>query len=212
MLRLRHHGGGDKRCDARLANRDDVSAGADRLEKVDEVLDIVVETELAIRERYVARVVPVRDVDIMISQHGVRGGTQQRREMPGQRRHQQHARLRGGDILLEMQERSERRSVDRLLAHRNLTIADYHGVDAERRSVMSELGAGNQLTGSGKIAHNAEIFGERRTYWPCSQRRQGSYRDHEVGVSLIGLVEHLCRLDGGRAASPSVPLPERRLN
>jgi len=59
-----------------------MSAGADRAQKVDEVLDEVVEAEGALRERHVARIMPIGDVDIMIGQHGVDGGAQQRRECP----------------------------------------------------------------------------------------------------------------------------------
>jgi hypothetical protein len=104
-----------------------------------------------------------------------------------------------------MQERAERRHVHRLLAHRNLAISHHDGIDAERWSAMGELGARNQLASCDDIADDPEIFGEWRTYSARTQRRQSSHRDHEVGVRLIGLVEHLYRLDGGRMAIHPFP-------
>ena len=45
---LRHHRGGDEDGDAGLAHRDHMGAGPDRLEKVDDVLDVFVEAEPAL--------------------------------------------------------------------------------------------------------------------------------------------------------------------
>ena len=70
---------------------------------------------------------------------------------------------------------------------------------------MGELGARNQLASGHDIAGDPEIFGEWRTYSARTPRRQSSHRDHEVGVRLIGLVEHLHRLDGGRMAIHPFP-------
>ena len=101
----------------------------------------------------VAHVVPVGDVDVVLGQHGPHGAAQQRREMAGQRRDQQHARLRGVDVLLEMQQRAERRDMRGLLAHRDLAVADRDLVDAERRPLVGEAGARDQFIGRGQIAH-----------------------------------------------------------
>ena len=57
------------------------------------MLGIFVEAESAVIERNVARIVPVGDVDVVILQQGLHGAAQQRREMPGHRRHQQQPRL-----------------------------------------------------------------------------------------------------------------------
>ena len=46
------------------------------------------------RERHVARVVPVGDVDVVVGQHRAHGVAQQRREVARHRRDDQHARLR----------------------------------------------------------------------------------------------------------------------
>jgi len=74
-------------------------ARADHFEKRDQMLDIIVEAEAAGRERRVARIVPVGDVDVMLGQQRLDGVAQQRREMPRQRRHQQDAWLRRVDRL-----------------------------------------------------------------------------------------------------------------
>ena len=101
-------------------------------QEVDEMLDIFVETEPAMRRGDVADVVPIGDVDVMLGQHGAHRGAQQRREMSRQRRDQQHARLRHVDVLLEMEERPERRDEARLLAHRHFAVADRHRAQCRR--------------------------------------------------------------------------------
>ena len=126
----RHHRGGDERLDAGLAHGDDVRAGAELLEEADQVVDVVVEAELALREADVARVVPVGDVDVVVGQQRSHRVAQQRGEVPGERRHDQHAGLARGDILLEIQHRAEGQRERRDLADRDLAVADHDGMDA----------------------------------------------------------------------------------
>ena len=101
-----------------------MGALADHLDELDQMSDIFVEAEAAVRREGRRAVVPVGDVDVVLGQHGADGAAQQRREMARQRRDQQHARLLGVDVLLEMQERAERRDMRRLLAHLDLAVAD----------------------------------------------------------------------------------------
>ena len=162
MIVLRHHRGRDQRGDARLAHRNDVRALAHHLEEADQVLDVFVETEHAGTARHVAHVVPVGDVDVVLGQHGAHGGAQQRGEMAGQRRHHQHARLRHLDVLLEMQQRAERRDVRALLAHLDLAVADHDPVDPERRPRVREAGARDQLVGRGEVADRAMLHAQDR--------------------------------------------------
>ena len=75
--------------------------------------------------------------------------------MPGQRRDEHHARLLGLDILLEMQQRAERRDMRRLFAHLDLAVADRHVVDAESRPGVGQPGAGDQFIGRGEVADGA---------------------------------------------------------
>ena len=134
--------------------------------------DIVVEAEAAVRGRHVARIVPVGDVDVVLGQHGAHGGAQQRREMAGQRRDQQHARLRLLDVLLEMQQRAERRDVGGLLGHRDLAVADRDAVDAVRRARVGQAGARDQLIGRGQVAQDMIVEGvqPRRRYGEAGER------------------------------------------
>ena len=97
----------------------------------------------------------------MVRQHGADGRAQQGGEMARQRRHQQHARLRRRDILLEMQQRAERRRVRRLLPHLDLAVADGDGADAERRPGVGEADARDQFISRGQVA-DRRIVGEER--------------------------------------------------
>ena len=94
--------------------------GPDRVEELDEVLDVLVEPEPAGRQRHVARVVPVGDVDVVVGEHRAHGVAQQRGEMAGHRRDEEHARLCGRDVLPEVQQGCERRRVRDLFADRDV--------------------------------------------------------------------------------------------
>src|SRR4051812_49819561 len=88
------------------------------LEEADQVTDIFIEAEATGSQRYVAYIVPVGDVDVVLRQHRAYRAAHERGEMAGQRRNQEHARLRGIDVLLEVQERAEGRRQRGLLIHR----------------------------------------------------------------------------------------------
>ena len=154
---LRHHRCGGEHGDAGLTHRQDVRSRSHRFQELDQMVGIFVHAEAAGGERHVAGIVPVGDVDVVVGQHGAHGGAQQRREMPGQRRHQKDARLRGGDVLLEMQQRAERRRRRGLLAHFHLAVADGDCVDAERRPRVGEAGARDQFIDRGEIAHRRMV-------------------------------------------------------
>ena len=192
IVGLRHHRRRHQRGDARLAHRHQMRARPHRLEKAHDVADIFVEAEAPFRDRYVARIVPVGDVDVVLGQHGAHGGAQQCGEMSGQRRDQQHARLRLVDVLLEMQQRGERRPVGRLFADRHLAVAHHDAVDAVRRPRMGQRGARDQLVSRGEIAERRR---PQRTVEPGADRTrshvgQGPHRHHDVGMRLIRLIEH----------------------
>ena len=125
------------------------------------MIDIFVEAEPARGQRHVARIVPIGDVDIVVGQHGAHGRPQQCREVAGERRHHEDARLRRRDVLLEVQERAERRHMRRFLAHFDLAIADGDAVDGEWRTCVGQAGARDQLIDRGEIAH-CRVVGEQR--------------------------------------------------
>ena len=122
MIALRHHGGSDQRRHAGLTHRDDMRARPDRLQKLDQMGDIIVEAEPAGRHRNVTGIVPVGDIDVMLRQHGAHGPAQERREMARERRHDQDARLGGFDVLFEAKQRAERGDMGHLLGDLDLRL------------------------------------------------------------------------------------------
>jgi hypothetical protein len=173
------------------------SSSPDGLQEADHVAGIFVEAEAAVRDRNIARIVPIGNVDVMFGQHGAHGGAQQGGEMAGQRRHQQHARLRLLDVLFEMQQGRERCHVGGFFGDRHLAVADHDAVDAVRRAGVGEPRARDQLIGGGEIAERRR---PRRAVEPFAHgfRRhagKGAHRHHDVGMRLIGLIEH--RIPGG---------------
>ena len=65
--------------------------------------------------------------------------------MARQRRHDQHPRLRGVDVLGEVQQLAEGQVERDLLGHRHVAVADPDRGDAEARPGMRELEAREQL-------------------------------------------------------------------
>ena len=80
------------------AHGDDVGAGTKRLQKADDIGDVLIETEHTVFKAHIAGVVPVGDVGIMVGQKRAHGRAQQRREVARERRHHQHARLSDTDV------------------------------------------------------------------------------------------------------------------
>ncbi len=89
-----------------------------------------------------------------------------------------------------MQQRAERRRVRRLLAHLDLAIADGDGVDAEGRAGMGEAGARDQLVGRGEIADGRMVGEQRLAAGADRHAGPGPHRHHDVGLQLIGEVQH----------------------
>ena len=192
MVAHRHHARGNKRADARLAHRHHMRARSDLLEKLDQVRGVAVETERAVGQRHVARIVPVGNIDVMLGEHRAHRGAQQSREMARQRRDQQNARLLLFDVLLEMPQGGKRRHQSRLFGHRDFAVADHDAVDAVFRPRMGEPDAGDHLIGGGKIAQTRR---PRRTVEPRPNRLgrhagELAHRIHDVRLRLIGLIKH----------------------
>ena len=76
-----------------LADRDHVGVAAQRVQHLDDVVDVVVEVERAGGERHHPGVLPVGDVDVVVGQQRLDRAAQQRRVVAGHRRHQQHLRV-----------------------------------------------------------------------------------------------------------------------
>jgi hypothetical protein len=99
-------------------------ARTEKLEILDQVLDIFVDAEAAGGNRHVARIVPVGDEHVMLRQQRAHGRAQERREMAGERRHHENPRLRRRDVLLEVQKRPERSAHCRLFPYLDFAVAD----------------------------------------------------------------------------------------
>ena len=65
-----------------LAHRYDVGVAAEQMQDRDQIVDVVVEIEAALRNRHHARVNPLGDVDVVVGQEALDGAAQQRRVMP----------------------------------------------------------------------------------------------------------------------------------
>jgi hypothetical protein len=68
-------------------------SGPDLTEERHEVCDVVVESKLSRRNRNIACIVPVGDVDVVIHEHGGDCASHQCREVPGQSGYDKHLRL-----------------------------------------------------------------------------------------------------------------------
>ena len=149
-------------------------------------------------ERHVARVVPVGDVDVVVGAASCArcraaasrsGPTSARRSAPA-------AAGDRGIVLAEMQQRAERRACARLprctgdLASPSITTVDAEGrprggsarparTPRRRRRACARAGS------RGARAASAE----QRAAAALGQRAQ---RPHQVGVGLIGVIEHAC--------------------
>ena len=81
LVARRHHRRGDERRYGRLTDGHHMRVRADEANEIDEIVDEVVEVEASGGEWHVAGVGPIRNVNVMLRQHGLDGAAQQRRVM-----------------------------------------------------------------------------------------------------------------------------------
>ena len=112
VARRRHQAGRGHHRDAGLADRhhgDPVAVLREMLDHLDQVVGVVVEVEITVAQRNVARVDPVGDVDVVLGQHVGDRAAQQRGVVARHRRDDQHlgvaSRFGGGGVAAEMQKR-----------------------------------------------------------------------------------------------------------
>ncbi len=91
VLREQRHAGEHRH--GRLAHRHHVRRRAEVVIDLDQVVDVVVEIEGAVRDRHHARVGPVGDEDLVLRQHRLDGAAQKRRVVAGERRDDQKLRI-----------------------------------------------------------------------------------------------------------------------
>ena len=186
---LRHERHRAKNGYAGLADRKNMRARTHDLEIFDQVFDIFVDAETAGGNRHVARIMPIGNEHVVLGQQSAHRCAQQRREMAGERRHHEHARLGHCDVLLEMQERAEGRARGRLFPHFDFAVTDIDVGDAERRPGVREARARNQFVSGAQIA--MDIVAEQRLRAGRKRHgRPGPNRGYHVGLSLVGEVQH----------------------
>jgi hypothetical protein len=95
--------------------------------ELDQVADVVVQVELAARQRDLAGVEPVRDVDVMFGQQRLDRAAQQRGVVPRHRRHQKHRRMDLVGRALEVDQVAER-----LADHGHFPDRHLHAIDLRR--------------------------------------------------------------------------------
>src|SRR5262249_39133391 len=116
---------------------------------------------------------------------------------------QEHARLRRVHILLEVQKRPVRRGQRGVLVDRQLAVADGHAIDPEGGTGVGQPRTRNKLIGRGQVAQDG-VVGDARQW--LAERPQGgarpvANRNHDVGMGLVGLIEHCPPGGGARPAA-----------
>jgi hypothetical protein len=115
----------------------------------------------------------VGNVDVVIGEEDLGSAAQQGGEMPRHWRYQENARLRSG-LLLEAQQRTKRRLINRRLAYHSLATADRDGVNAESRPAMTEARARDKLAEGRSGAQESMA---RHPWHRLDERRGGQLGD-----------------------------------
>jgi hypothetical protein len=197
---LGHHRGGGEHRDARLADRHDrdpLTLGAEELTEFNEIVDVVVEVEPPFRQRHVAGVDPVGDVDVMFRQHRLDRAAEQGGEMAGHRRDDQNlgiaAPFRRIGVAAEMQQVAKGFLQHHLLDDGDVATLHLDRLDPELRLAVAAGGVDEHLAGGGHRA--GADGGSVGIHWisqrlmaylrHSAQRRDGCVRD------LIRVVKHV---------------------
>jgi hypothetical protein len=128
----------------------------------------------------------------MVAQHAAHRATQQRGEMAGHRRDDQHRWLVRLEILPEMQQIAKRRLVHDLFGDIHFTCPHLDVLDAEIGALMGETGARKNLAGGSDPGHqDFADFSRPGTHENVARDSGGgSYRIHQVCIPLVGLIDH----------------------
>ena len=125
MRILRHDRHCRERRNARLTNRDEVRTRPHGGQKIHDVAGIFVKAEPTRGKWHVARVVPVRDVDVLVRQHRLDRVAQQCGEVARHRRDDQDPRARVRHVLAKAQQGAEWRRMGDFLVDGNVELAVY---------------------------------------------------------------------------------------
>ena len=116
----------------RLADRDDMDVRPEIAAELHDVVDVVVEIEVALGERHLAGVGPVGDVHVVIGQQRLDRAAQQGGVVAAHRRHHQHLGIAPRGVAMEAQQLAERLAQQDLFVDRDGLVADLGGLQAER--------------------------------------------------------------------------------
>ena len=189
---LRHDRDGRERLHAGLAYRQHMGAGSDMLEEADDVGDIIVEPEAAGRQRNVARIRPVGDIDVVIA--AAASATVPRSSVakwPDSGATTSILGLARVDVLGEVQELAEGQVEFGCHRHRDVPVSDPAGDDPEFGPHMRELEPSDEFERRGELGPEALACApERRVRESRHAAGRDTQRVEHVVVELIELVEH----------------------
>ena len=136
--------------DGGLTDRQNMGVGAELAQKIDDILGVVVEVELALGDRHHAGIGPVGDINVGIGKQRLDRAAQKRRIMAGKRRDDQEAGIGlmlFGQLTVEVKKPAERLLDDNALLDVDWLVIDDRlgqpevrlGIDSRR--TLEQLGA-----------------------------------------------------------------------
>ena len=164
------------------------------------IVDVVVQREMALRQRHQAGVHPVGDVDLVVFEHGFYGVTQQCGVVARERRDDQHHRLvfdgdQGVRVVrqaLKAQKIAKRTAPLGALVDRDLDAVDLDRAQAKfglfvvLGQAVHELIAGGHALGKRALGQGRDRVGERFG----REIGQIGERLHQCALGLVKLVKH----------------------
>ena len=193
IARLCHHRRCRQRGDAGLAHGEHVRIRPDHAEEVDQVIDVIVEVEIALVDIDAARIGPVGDPDFRAFHHPRNRAAQQRGVMPAHRGDDQQAgRIFGQAIALEMPEVAERAALDHGFGDRHVLPVHGHGLDPEGGLAVACRSVGKHVERARHHRRETEVA-ERvaRIGQPLrADSRPGAGAGQELPLHLVSVVKH----------------------
>src|SRR5450759_112136 len=166
-----------------------------RAKQADELLHIhhiIVKMEWPLVKWNIAGILPVGDVNLMVTQHGAYRIAQQRRKMPRQRRDNQHLRLIHYSRFHKAQQAAKRLVRCHLLIYRHFAFSDDHGIDTELRLPVALREAKHELK-SGSVlvaARHISEWTERICVRVSTELGENSPRLKKSSLELVKRIEH----------------------
>ncbi len=119
--------------------------GADQLQEFDEIIDIIVEIEAAVRQRHQLRVAPIGDVDVVVRQQPLDRAAQQGCIVARHRRDDEQRRAVLDALAIEMLQLAEGLAEQDFLMNADILPANMNRFDAEFGLAARGGGMGEDL-------------------------------------------------------------------